>query len=235
MRVLLDTNIIVHREASTVVRKEIGVLFNWLDRLHYTKCIHPLSINEIEKHQDPKVVATFKIKLANYTQLKTLAQDSPPIQQIRLHDNDQNAENDTSLLNEVFAKRVDLLITEDRGIHSKAHTLGIASQVFTIDDFLEKVTAEHPELTSYRVLAVKTEMFGNVNLNDPFFDSFKSDYKDFSNGSIGKLTRQYTSPRLIREESSASCISRLKTNLNHIQTSRRRFTRDVDSRSGLLR
>jgi hypothetical protein len=179
MRVLLDTNIIVHREASTVVRKEIGILFNWLDRLHYTKCIHPLSINEIEKHEDSKVVATFKIKLANYTQLKTLAQDSAPIQQIRLYDNDQNAQNDTSLLNEVFAKRVDLLITEDRGIHSKAHTLGIGSQVFTIDDFLEKVTAEHPELTSYRVLAVKTEMFGNVNLNDPFFDSFKRDYHDF--------------------------------------------------------
>jgi hypothetical protein len=46
MRVLLDTNIIIHREASTVVRENIGVLFNWLDRLHYP-CIHPLSIAEI--------------------------------------------------------------------------------------------------------------------------------------------------------------------------------------------
>jgi predicted nucleic acid-binding protein len=179
MRVLLDTNIIVHREASTVVRKEIGILFNWLDRLHYTKCIHPLSIKEIEKHEDPKVVATFKIKLANYALLKTLAPESTPIQQIRLHDKDENAKNDTSLLNELFAKRVDLLITEDRGIHSKARALGIGSQVFTIDDFLEKVTAEHPELTSYRVLAVKKEMFGNVNLEDTFFDSFKRDYQGF--------------------------------------------------------
>jgi predicted nucleic acid-binding protein len=179
MRVLLDTNIIVHREASTVVRKEIGILFNWLDRLHYTKCIHPLSINEIEKHQDPKVVATFKVKLANYTLLKTLAPESAPIHQIRLHDKDKNAQNDTSLLNEVFAKRVDFLITEDRGIHAKAQTLGIGSQVFTIDDFLEKVTAEYPELTSYRVLAVKKELFGDVNLEDPFFDSFKRDYRGF--------------------------------------------------------
>jgi predicted nucleic acid-binding protein len=179
MRVLLDTNIIVHREASTVVRKEIGILFNWLDRLHYTKCIHPLSIKEIEKHQNPKVVETFKIKLGHYTELRTLARDSGEIQQIRLHDKDENAQNDTSLLNEVFAKRVDILITEDRGIHSKAHTLGVGSHVFTIDDFLEKVTAEHPDLTSYRVLAVKREMFGNVNVDDPFFDSFKRDYQDF--------------------------------------------------------
>jgi hypothetical protein len=179
MQVLLDTNIIVHREASTVVRKEIGILFNLLDRLHYTKCIHPLSIKEIQKHQNPKVVETFKIKLGHYTELRTLARDSGEIQQIRLHDKDENAQNDTSLLNEVFAKRVDVLITEDRGIHSKAHTLGVGSHVFTIDDFLEKVTAEHPDLTSYRVLAVKREMFGNVNVDDPFFDSFKRDYQDF--------------------------------------------------------
>ncbi len=46
MRVLLDTNIIVHREASTVIKQQIGTPFRWLDRLHYAKCIHPLSIDE---------------------------------------------------------------------------------------------------------------------------------------------------------------------------------------------
>ena len=53
MRVLLDTNIIIHREASTVVKEEIGVLFNWLDRLHHAKCVHPLTIAEIGKHERP--------------------------------------------------------------------------------------------------------------------------------------------------------------------------------------
>ena len=36
-RVLLDTNIIIHREASTVINNNIGTLFRWLDRLKYTK------------------------------------------------------------------------------------------------------------------------------------------------------------------------------------------------------
>jgi len=30
---LLDTNILIHREASIVVRQEIGLLFNWLNQL----------------------------------------------------------------------------------------------------------------------------------------------------------------------------------------------------------
>lgn len=179
MRVLLDTNIIVHREASTVVLQQIGTLFRWLDRLHYTKCVHPVSIEEIRKHRDPNVVATFEIKLSSYSILQTQAPQSPQIAALSTLDTTPNSRNDTSLINEVFAGRVDILITEDRGIHYKAKILGIAPRVFTIDDFLEKVTAEHPDLTDYRVLAVRKDLVGNVNLADPFFDSFRRDYVDF--------------------------------------------------------
>jgi len=180
MRILLDTNILIHREATTVVKQEIGVLFSWFDRLHYIKCVHPLSIAEIHKHRDPRVVATFDVKLKNYVELRTEAAESPEIQRLRATDVDQNQRNDTTLLKELFARRVDLLITEDRGIHTKAKLLGIADRVFTIDDFLEKVTAENPNLASYGVLAVKKEHFGNINLQDPFFDSFKRDYREFA-------------------------------------------------------
>ncbi len=41
MRVLLDTNILIHREASTVVPQDIGQLFFWLDKLKNEKCVHP--------------------------------------------------------------------------------------------------------------------------------------------------------------------------------------------------
>jgi len=180
MRVLLDTNIVIHREASAVVRENIGVLFNWLDRLHWTKCIHPVSIGEIQKHRDRKVVAAFVAKLKTYAELKTEAPESPEIASIRLGDKDDNDKNDTSLVKEVYARRVDFLITEDRAIHVKARALGVADRVFTIDDFLEKVTAENPELATYRVLSVKKELFGNIDLDDPFFLSFKSDYVGFA-------------------------------------------------------
>ena len=66
------------------------------------------------------------------------------------------------MLAEVAADRVDILITEDRGIHRKAARLGLAGRVFTIDAFLEKVTAENPTLADYKVLSVKKVLFGDV-------------------------------------------------------------------------
>lgn len=181
MKVLLDTNIIIHREAATVVRSDIGVLFRWLDRLQYVKCIHPLTIEEISNHKDERVVRTFRAKVGSYHTLRATAPDTFEIAQIKANeDKSTNDINDSSLLNELAAGRVTFLITEDRNIHEKAKKLGIAHSVFTIDCFLEKVNAENPELAEYKVLSVKKDYFGNINLSDPFFDSFREDYPGFN-------------------------------------------------------
>ena len=179
MRILLDTNIIIHREAVTVVNQDIGTLFHWLDRLKVEKCVHPETISEIKTHRNSKVVSTMMVKIANYSELKTIAPDSPEVAAIRAHDTTENDRIDTCLVNEVHSDRVDALISEDRGIHRKALLLGIDDKVFTIDSYLEKVTAENPGLKDYKVLAVKKEYFGNIDINDPFFGSFKSDYAEF--------------------------------------------------------
>ena len=181
MRILIDTNIIIHREANRVYNEDIGLLFNWLDKLKFDKCVHPLSIEEISGHQDAIVVKTMKIKIANYNLLKTVSADDQLIIKIRQSDKSRNDFIDTSILNEVYNNRVDYLITEDRGIHRKANFLGCSEKVFKIDAFLEKCIAENPVLKNYQVLAVKKEYFGNINLNDVFFDSFKQDYTEFGN------------------------------------------------------
>jgi predicted nucleic acid-binding protein len=182
MRVLLDTNIIIHREANNPQRQEIGILFRWLDRLQYEKCIHPETIKEIRRYKDKSVVTAFETKIASYHELKTLAPDNDAITAIRSkYDKSDNDRTDTDILNEVLCRRVELLITEDRKIHKKAVALQIAERVFTIDAFLEKVTAEYPALADYKVLAVKKEYFGNLDLTDQFFDSFREDYIEFDN------------------------------------------------------
>ncbi|MGA8028112.1 MAG: PIN domain-containing protein [Bryobacteraceae bacterium] len=176
MRVLLDTNILIHREASTVVRQDIGTVFYWLDKLKHEKCAHPVSLNEIEKHQDDNVRRTFSAKLQSYNILKTTAPLSAEAQQFAATDKTGNDRNDTIIVNEVLSERVDILITEDRGVHDKAAILGIADRVFTLDAFLEKVAAENPDLVDYRVLAVKKTVFGGVDVKAEFFDSFRRDY-----------------------------------------------------------
>jgi hypothetical protein len=112
--------------------------------------------------------------------LKTLAPDTDEIAGLRADDKTDNDVLDTSLLAELMAGRVDALITEDRAVYRKAKRLGLSATVFTIDSFLEKVTAENPSLADYKVLAVKKVYFGNINLEDPFFDSFRDEYPGFN-------------------------------------------------------
>lgn len=186
MKILLDTNILIHREAKTVVRDDIGSLFRWIDKLKFDKFIHPESIAEIERHSDPHVVKTLKAKLESYEVLRTTAPDGEAVTDLRKKDVGPNDSVDTSLLAELFAGRVDLLVTEDRGVHRKAAVLGLSSVVFTIDAFLEKVTAENPELADYKVLSARKRLFGEVDLKSSFFDSFREDYQGFDKWFNGK-------------------------------------------------
>ena len=181
MKALLDTNIIIHREANKVINQDIGILFKWLEKTKYTKCVHPSSVNEIRKNLNQSTVDTFNVKLGNYEVLKTIAGRNETVDKVSLKlDITENDKIDTQLLNEVYSGRVDILISEDKKIHAKAAILSISDKVFSIDSFLEKVVSEHPDMIDYKVLSIKREYFGNIDLNDTFFDSLKEDYSDFS-------------------------------------------------------
>lgn len=195
MRVLLDTNIVIHRETDKVSNQNIGVLFNWLDKLHITKCVHPLTLTELQKHASEQVVKSMSIKLHSYQELKTPAPLRKEVLEIiEKYDTKPNDLEDSKLLNEVFANRVDYLITEDKKIRLKAKYLNIGDRVFGIESFLEKVISENPDFVDYSVLSVKKEYFGNIELEEEFFDSFRNDYDDFDkwyNGKAGDNTMAY--------------------------------------------
>jgi predicted nucleic acid-binding protein len=180
MKVLLDTNIIIHREANKGINADIGILFNWLDKLKYSKAIHPLTVEELNRNLDAKTVETMNIKVESYSLIKNVAPLDEAVKEVGSKiDTTPNDENDTIILNEVYCDRVDILISEDKKIHTKANVLGISNRVFKIEQFLEKVTAENPDLVDYKVLAVKKVDFAQVELKDAFFDSFREDYKGF--------------------------------------------------------
>lgn len=191
MKALLDTNIIIHREANKIVSQDIGTLYRWLDRGKYTKCVHSSSIKEIEKNINKEIVKLFLVKLDSY---EVVDIPSPLQNEVKIisrqFDKTDNDRVDTILLNEVFIGRVDILITEDKKIHQKAIKLRIQDKVFTIDSFLEKAFAEHPDLVNYKVLNVQKIKFGIIDLNDKFFDSLKEDYERFDKWFIKKFDEE---------------------------------------------
>lgn len=177
MRALLDTNIIIHRENTRVTNQSVGLLYYWLDKLHYDKLIHPLSVKELRKYSNTSVQDLYDVKLPSYIEMKTIAPQNTDfitaLQNLPLSEND---EIDNQLLCEVYSGRADILITEDRRMRNKAKLLGIANRVFSINAFIEKASSENPDLLSYKVLSVKKDYFGNIDCSNGFFDSLRDSY-----------------------------------------------------------
>ena len=191
MKALLDTNIIIHREANKIVSQDIGILYRWLDRGQYTKCIHSATIEEVKKNPNKETVDLFLVKLESYEVIDIPSPLQDEVKNVSdQFDTTDNDIVDTVLLNEVFVGRVDILITEDKKIHKKAQELGIQDKIFTIDSFLEKIFAEHPELVNYKVLNVQKLKFGKIDLNDTFFNSLKEDYAGFDKWFIKKYDEE---------------------------------------------
>lgn len=180
MRILLDTNIVIHRENKRVSNYSIGHLFRWIDRLKYDKVIHPYTIAEIQKYRDPETQEVISVKLESYNVIKTVREpDAAFLSQIGQPEKNENDHIDNCLLYEVYLGRVDILITEDRKLRNKAVSLGLADRVFSINSFISKVTADNPDLIEYKALAVEKEFFGNIDVSDDFFDSFRDAYDGF--------------------------------------------------------
>lgn len=180
MKVLLDTNIIIHRENIRITNHSIGQLFYWIDKLHFEKFIHPYSIKELMSYGNQNVKDLYSIKLNSYIKMNTIApQTEEFVNLLKNSSKTVNDKIDNQLLCEVYSNRVNILITEDRGMREKAALLGIADKVFSINSFISKATAENPELVVYKALSVREKYFGEIDLNNKFFDSFRSSYKDF--------------------------------------------------------
>ncbi len=180
MKVLLDTNILIHREAQKIINPQIGRLFYWLDSLGHQKIIHPLTLDELRKHLDTNVVSTMLVKAESYHVLKSEPAIADVVRDIsKRYDKNENDVLDTKLLNQVYSHRVDCLITEDAKIHTKASELGIQGSVFRIDEIIQKFELENPEFIDYKVLSIKKVPIGSLDINSPFFESLQEDYRHF--------------------------------------------------------
>jgi hypothetical protein len=177
-RALLDTNILLWREASKSPRDDIGKLFYWLDHLGIGKFVHPESLREISRYHDPMVVKSVLVRTETYNTLKTTAPLLPQIEQLALRAQNENTKVDLILLNELANGRVDFLVTEDTGLQRTANSLGLTG-VVGIAEFIETAQADEPRLPEYRVPIVQKRLIGTLNFADPFFDSLRATYPQF--------------------------------------------------------
>lgn len=182
MRILIDTNIFIYREADHILSENLQYLNKLLQEIGAQQIIHPLSVKEIENHPDPQKKKIMLSKIRAYPQI-----ESPPIP---LPDSDfystiipkpgTNDEIDNALLYCVYRDAVDYLITEDRKIIAKSSRIGIDNRVFLISDALEffghYLVIEKPIAPP----GLEEAFIYNLDIRDPIFDSLKEDYPEFN-------------------------------------------------------
>ncbi len=176
-RILFDTNIIIQRESDTDVSFEVAQLQKWIDKLNVVKIFHPITKEELSKYSNETIKNNLLKKIESYEELVPCTiYDDFFESVINKYSKNENSINDNSLLLQVYSGNVDFFITDDKGLLNKAKDLFLDDSVYSSIDFLNLVTEMFPKLVEYDVLSVKMKKFGELNVNDAFFDSLREDY-----------------------------------------------------------
>jgi rRNA-processing protein FCF1 len=183
MRILIDTNVFVYREDNKELSEDLQEMMSILNKIHAEIIVHPKSLDDINRDPDEKRKSIIISKLRSYSLLESppeIEEDSYFAEKVGKASKINDAI-DNSILFALYRNSVDFLITNDRGIHKKAKRMSIHNRVLdlnTAPDILKKEMAtENP----VNLPALKNDFVYNLNINDPFFDSLKEEYRDFEN------------------------------------------------------
>lgn len=180
MDVLVDTNILIHRESDDIVPEPLRDLERELRAEGHRILAHPASVREIYQDPDEERRKSAESRVKAYPQLEFPPKPGNEDAEFRTAvppAGDPNNQVDNQLLFAVYKEAVDFLITQDKGIHRKALELGIEDRVFNIDDGREYFLEDRPAI--HGPAAIQRTTLGELNLDDPIFDSLKKEYPEF--------------------------------------------------------
>lgn len=181
MRVLLDTNLVIHREGSELGVVAVTRLLGILSTHQVQFVLHPITRSELEGDRQNARRQLTLWKLEAYPML-----DSPPSppQEFRNLTGEKpspNAERDTLLLYAVAADAVDFLVTQDKELIGRAtranlsdRVINVASAIVYFSQFFEVLL---PPLPDY----IEQGPVNGTWISDPFFESFKQEYAEGTN------------------------------------------------------
>ncbi len=181
MRILLDTNIFIPLEDSSIeIDEKLAELNRRVSGKHQL-LIHPDTTLDINRDKDEERKKRILTRLSKYPEL-----ESPPELDSEIEDSlfgKPKKDNDTvdnSILYALRSNCVHWLITEDGGIHKKAKIIGEEERVLTVDQALRVLSEEDKEeLKLYP--NIQDVPCHTLNLSDTFFDSLREGYDGFDN------------------------------------------------------
>lgn len=181
LKVLIDTNIIIHSEDNKEISEEIKIFHQ--NAKYFDVLIHPVIIRDLVRDNDigrKKIVLS---KLWKYNQLDFNAEPDNDFYQKIIKSTRHNDIIDDIILFSLFCWACDYLVTEDRWIHKKAYALWIKDNVFSLSKFNQYINSlfskQSAPLDAFKNII--HDKISNISPRpiDEIFDSLKNDYPGF--------------------------------------------------------
>jgi len=177
MKIIFDTNILIHIEDPKELSKSLQDLMTLFREHGHQIFIHPASLKDIDNDQDENRKKIILSKLKGYPLIESPPKLTDDFLSLVGLSSKSNEINDTEILFAIQKNTADFLITEDYGLQKKASRANLEDRVFSIDSALDyfknlytRKGISHPLL--------KEDYLYNLDIKDPFFDSLKEDYDD---------------------------------------------------------
>lgn len=179
MKILIATDLALAYVAKQDYVDGLDLLFMWLDKLHYHKYIDMATIAILTHFYN---VDKYK-PLNDFMVLRETPEMSQTLKKLNELLKTQYDEKELRAIKKLMPqllwldkKMVDYVITENDYLFSMAKAIGIDYRVYSIENFIEKLSIEHRDLDPYKSLRLKVEKMEKLDINDRFFNTFKQEY-----------------------------------------------------------
>lgn len=189
MRILIDTNILIHLEDNKQVSNEYYKFYNSAIENHCRILHHKGTLSDLSNDSDQERKNIILSKLQKYQVLENPAYPSQEFLD-SIHAKKGNDLIDAQLLYQVYIGYVELFITEDRELLKKAFQMQMKDRVMNIKDGLDFLLEHFRfEIPAHPILSHGSVREIIDRKNDSFFDSLREGYPDFD-GWLEKCAKQ---------------------------------------------
>lgn len=175
LRILIDTNIFIDSESNQIIRSDLANLQATCSENNVIILVHPASKNDIKRDLVKPRKEIHKSKFDKYPVLEDPGEPSSEFISIIGEPKREQDIVDNKLLYAIYKNAVDYLVTEDKGIHTKANKLDLKDRVLTIEQAEEKITATFEKYIPIPVSLEHIPIY-KLDLQSEFFNTLREDY-----------------------------------------------------------
>jgi hypothetical protein len=177
MKVIFDTNILIHIEDPKELSKNLQDLLKIFREHRHQIFIHPASFKDMDNDKDEHRKKIILSKLNGYPRIESPPKPIDEFLSLVGASSNSNEINDNKILFSIQKNAADFLITEDQGLQKKAIRANLEDRVLSIDSALDYFKNLYTR-KEVRHTLLKEDFVRNLDIENQFFDSLKEDYGD---------------------------------------------------------